>query len=232
MKFRKKYRTPLILSLLLEQWTILLGDIMAKTMTIVLVLLTAIVAGGFVYLLKPSTQVHTSITVEQIKAIAKLGTAEYTVSAVRDQGFKSRGIIGYSDWVVVICRGKVTGSVNMEKVTVDVKEAADERHVSIHFGPGSVEVSGVEFDPNDAEPERVISAHEKMGNILGKPANAEQRTGMTNEARKDIRKAAIEAGIVKRTMENAEIALSAFISSFGYRATITFDEKAYDPSAS
>lgn len=203
---------------------------MAKT--IVLVILTAIVAGGIVYLLKPSEQVHTSVTVEQIKAIAKLGTAEYTVSAVRDQGFESRGIHGYSDWVVVICRGKVIGSVNMDKVTVDVNEAADDRHVSIRFGPGSVEVSGVEFDPNDSEPVRVISCHEKMGNIMGKPANADQRTKMQTDAMKDIRKAAIGAGIVKSTMENAEVALSAFISSFGYRATITFDEKAYDPSAS
>lgn len=198
--------------------------------TIIIVLLTAIVAGGIVYVLKPAAQVHTSVTVEQIKAIAKLGTAEYTVSAVRDRGFTSRGIIGHTDWVVVICRGKVIGSVNMDSVTVDVKEASDDRHVTIHFGRGSVEVSGVEYDPNDAESVRVISCHERIGQLMGNPASADQRTAMQHEAEKDIRRAAICAGIVENTIENAKTALTHFVSAFGYRADITFDDEAYQPS--
>ncbi len=203
---------------------------MAKT--IMLVVLTAIVAGGIVYLLKPATQVHTSVTVEQIKAIAKLGTAECTVSAVRDEGFESTGVLGLSDYVVVIVRGKVTGSVDMEKATVDVNEASDDRHVSINFGPGSIEVSNVEHDPS--HPDRVISAHEKMDSPFwkGKPASQNQIERMKNEARVQLRLAALGAGIVERTKQNAQVVLSTFVGQLGYRANVTFDPKAYEPSAS
>jgi hypothetical protein len=49
-------------------------------------------------------------------------------------------------------------------------------------------------------------------------------------AREQMRKAALAENLVEKTKENAKTILSGFVGSLGYGATITFDEKAYDPA--
>ena len=208
---------------------------MNKTTMVLLVLLTAIVAGGVVYLIKPSTVVKSSVTVEQMKKIAQLATTEYTLGAFAEQEYKSQSLFKkvVSDYAIAKVTGKVKGSVDLEKATIDVQESKENPQVSIHFKRGSVLISGVEIDPNDKEAEQVISCREKLKlKGLLNPISPSQRDALQRIAKQEIAKAAIKVGIVEKTMGNAKTALSDFVGALGYRANITFDERAYDPPKS
>jgi len=212
---------------------------MARALTIVLLLvLTALVAGGVAYWLKPSTNVNVAVTIEQIRNIAQLATVEYTMSALAEQTYQSRflpkaldvlGAKTTSDCFIVYCAGTVRGSVDLEDVTIDTQETADGPHVSIHFKRGSVLVSDVEMQDLFT-----ISCRAKLERRLSvlQGVSDGQRDAMVKGALATIRKKAIEKGIVEKTMKNAKTFLGEFIGSLGYGVTVTFDEKAYDPSAS
>lgn len=215
---------------------------MSKWIPIVLLLVvTALLAGFVAYRLKPSTEVRVSVTVEKIRDISHLATTEYTLSAYAHGKYDSRTLwselgVGdekITDLVFAFCRGTVRGRVDMEKATIDVQEAADGGHVSIHFKRGSVLVSGVEIDPDDPKAFEIISAREILiPRGVFKPATPGQKQALQRLAMQKLQEVAINSGIVEKTMENAKTVLGEFVGALGYRATITFDENAYDPSAS
>lgn len=63
------------------------------------------------------------------------------------------------------------------------------------------------------------------------PPTDAQREALRTEALSEIRKAALNQGIVEQTIENAKTALSEFTGALGIEAVIEFDEDAYDPDA-
>jgi len=212
---------------------------MRKLIPVVLLMVaTAVVAGFVVYQLKPSAETRVSVTVEKIRRIAHLATVEYTLSGFARQVFtSSTGLsdIGIgerkrSDYVISYCTGKITGRVDLEKATIDVQEGGDIPRVSIHLEPGSIVISDVEVRPEDIE---TISVRDELsGCFFYKPATNSQRNGVQRTALKEMKQSALKSGIVDKTKENARTFLSDFLGSLGYQATITFDENAYDPSAS
>jgi hypothetical protein len=159
---------------------------------------------------------------------------KYRLSAFADQLYKSDVIPGLwdevSDYVIVRCTGTVTGSVDMEKVTIHVVDAAEGRRVSIHFERGSVTISGVNTDQKEGGELEVISCREKL-KIKGAfhSASSAQRKRLEELTKEKIYKAAIDTGIVTKTMENAKSILNNFVGAFGYQAIVTFDENAYAP---
>jgi hypothetical protein len=198
-----------------------------------LVIATAIIVGGVVYWLKPSTDVNVSVTIEQMRNIAELATTEWTMSAFVEREFQSQGLKKFrSDFVVSRCSGTVRGRVNLEVAEIVTRETADGREVSIHFPAGSLTVSGVEFDPNDPDAFQTISCAERLPSALGQPARTHQVEVLRKEGMKQIREKAIEKGIVEKTKQNAVTVLETFVGSLGHKATITFDENAYDPQLS
>lgn len=206
---------------------------MNRTTAVLLVLLTAIVAGGVVYLIKPSTVVKSSVTVEQMKKIAQLATTEYTLGTFAEQAYYSNTLFKkkeLSDYAIARVTGKVKGSVDLEKATIEVQESKENPQVSIHFKRGSVLISGVEIDQNDKDAQRVLSCREKL-RVKGllNPISPSQRDALLQTALQEIAKTAIKVGIVEKTMEHAKTVLGDFVGALGYRANITFDEKAYDP---
>ncbi len=175
------------------------------------------------------------VTVQSIRKIAQLATVEYHLSTFLDETFKSSIGIGDVDSsrMIAYYTGAVKGFVDLEKVDLrqiaaKVSDTGEPRgRVAIHFGRGSVVVSGVEFVPGtDSMKEEVV-----WTKTLFNPPSDNQREAMRRTALQAIRDAAIERGIVDKTMENARLVLSEFVAGFGLTAEITFDENAYDESA-
>ena len=193
---------------------------------------TALVAAGVTYWLKPSTNVNVRVTIEEMRNIAELATTEWTMSESIDREFISQGLKKFrSDYVIALVKGKVRGSVDLSENKADFQLSPDDHRVSIHFKPGSVRVSGVEFDPNDPDSFVTISCAQKLPSALGQPATSSQTDTMRKEGIRKIRETAIRKGIVAKTMQNAKQVLGDFCGSLGYQATVTFDDKAYDPEA-
>jgi len=202
----------------------------------VLIIVTAIVAGGAVYWLSHKRQDEkTMVTVDSIRKVAQLATVEYSLSTLVEKTFRSSYGLGKTDssTLLALYSGRVRGSVNLEKVQIELKkndsvaskEGDVRRLASIHFPPGSIEVKDVAIDPDlDHMTERVI--WKKLG-FKGPTDN--QREGVRRKAMKTILKTAIKKGIVEKTKANAEMILSEFLRGFGIEADITFDKKAYVP---
>ncbi len=211
---------------------------MTKTVALAMLfvfVVAALVGGGVAYWLKPSANVRVSVHVDQIRNSAHLATVEYRLSAFVDKEFTSNVGFGHqevSDYVIAKCTGTVTGRVDLdkEKAAINVQEGAEGRQVSIHFKRGSVVISDVAIDLSKTNTFETISCREKL-RLIGflKPATSGQRDEMHRLAMQKIRDTAIETGIVEKTMENAKTVLGNFVGAFGYRVTVTFDEKAYDP---
>jgi hypothetical protein len=208
-------------------------DVMSKAINgFLLVLVTALIVGGTVYWLKPSTKVDVSVTIEQMRKIARLATTEWTMSSFAEKDFYHKtGILPpwktiQTDYVIARCRGKVTGAVDMEKAQIEVQER---RHVSIHFPRGSVVVSDPQIDTLET-----ISARGKIHGewLVYEGATEAQKKEVEREALEKIKQTAIEEGIAQTTIDNAKTVLGEFVRSLGYEATITFDEPAYSPHGS
>ncbi len=194
-----------------------------------LIIAAALVAGGVTYWLAQSTHPDARITVEGIRRVAELATVEYRLAAMVDQTYESSAwIFGdfESDHLIAMYTGAVRGRVDLDNATVGTQSDADGDYVSIHFKRGSVLISGVEIDPEKDQFDLISCG----GVNLGSSATDGQRKALRKEALSKIIETAFKTGIVEKTIENATTALSTFVSALGYRAVVTFDEHAYDPS--
>jgi len=217
---------------------------MTKTVAIMMVfvfVVAAIVGGGVAYWLKPSAEVHGYVTVEEIRKIAQLATVEYTLTGFYKEIFYSSIVIKKvpTDYVFSYCKGKITGSVDLDKATIDVQKGGDAPHVSIHFKRGSILVSDIaltqtpdkdkpgQFKPN---PDTVSVRDELKGALFYQGANADQRQYVQNVALQKMKQGALDTDIVEKTKENAKTILGGFVGLLGYGATITFDPDADEPS--
>ena len=208
---------------------------MSKRITMgFLLVVTALVAGGVSHWLSRSTQADVRVTVESIRKVAELATVEYRLAAIVEKKYHSDlWIFGdvESDHLFGLYTGAVRGRVDLENATVDIQNEADGDYVSIHFKRGSVLISGVEIDPEKDHFELIsIEGRSRISFTAG--ATDGQRKALQQVALREIRESAIKTGIVEKTMSNAITVLSDFLGALGYRATVTFDEDAYDPSAS
>ena len=177
--------------------------------------MTVIVAGGAVYRLsQKGSGARTMVTVESIRKVAKLATVEYSLSTLVEKTFRSS--IGIkkvdSSTLLALYFGRVRGSVNLEKVQIELKKddtgASNEgdvhRLASIHFPRGSIVVKDVAIYPDlDHMTERVI--WKKLG-FNGSTEN--QREGVRRKAMKTILQTAIKKGIVQKIKANAKMILS------------------------
>ena len=195
---------------------------MKKTIgIIVLVVVVAIVAGGFVYLLTRDSGGKTDIivNVEDIKRIAQLATVEYHISTYlfREKGKKIYEWLSAKFFVFV--KGKVKGSVDLDQAVIEVSPDPKNRMVKITFKKGAVLVSDPEIAPEDI---KIITCANP--NIFHKISDADR-----NRAVKDViallKKTAIDDGIMNKTKAQAKLVLATFLQPLGYASQIEFEDK-------
>lgn len=193
-----------------------------------LLIVTALVAGGVAYWLKPRGP-DVRVTVQSIRKIAHLATVEYRLATLMDKTYKSQSLFKKVDSsrMIVYYTGAIKGSLDLEKTDINVSDKANGGHVSIHFKRGSILISGVEIIPGE-DSVREITCDVKT--FYNKPTD-NQLEALREGALKTIRQKAIDQGIVDKTKENAKTVLSEFVGAFGLQAVIDFDENAYDLAA-
>jgi hypothetical protein len=193
----------------------------------VLVIVTAMVAGGISYWLTQRGP-DARVTVQSIRKIAYLATVEYRLAALMDQTYQSQSLFTKVDSsrMIAYYTGTVKGSVDLEKADIAIDDHPNGGRVSIHFKPGSIVVSGVEIIPGE-DSYKEITCYTKP---LFNPPTDNQRERLRGAALNIIRQKAIDQGIVDKTIANAKTVLSEFVGAFGLQAVIEFDANAYDPA--
>jgi hypothetical protein len=208
---------------------------MTKTVAIMMVLVFVVAAlgGGVIaYWLKGSgTSPRVTIHVDKIRDLSDLTTVEYQISSWAEQEYKSNiGLMKVvSDYLIIVCTGTIRGSVDLSegKATMKVDDLLHE--ISIHFERGAVKISNVALLPGDSGIVN-ISCREKVPKFgFTKGTTEKERKELKAIAERKIREAAINSGIVEKTMKNAGTVLERFCGGFGYKIVVTFDDKAYDP---
>ena len=188
---------------------------------VVLVVVVAIAAGGFVYLLTRDSGGKTDVVVnvDKIKKIAQLATVEYHIST---HLFRQKGKAIY-EWLsakfFVFVKGKVKGSVDLDQAVIEVSPDPKNRMVKITFKKGAVLVSDPEIAPEDI---KIITCANP--NIFHKISDADR-----NRAVKDViallKKTAIDDGIMNKTKAQTKLVLATFLQPLGYASQIEFEDK-------
>jgi len=188
---------------------------------IVLVVVVAIAAGGFVYLLTRDSGGKTDIMVNvgDIKKIAQLATVEYHISAYLFEE-KHRKIYEWlSTKYMAFVSGKVKGSVDLNQALIEVSPDPKNRMVKITFRKGAVLVSDPEIAPENI---KMITCADP--NIFHKISDAD-RTKAVSDVIAHLKQAAIEDGIMNKTAAEAKEVLTTFLQSLGYASQIEFEDK-------
>ena len=197
--------------------------------TVVLVVVVAIAAGGLVYWLTRDSGGKTDVmvNVENIKKIAQLATMEYQVAAY---AYHEKHKAKY-EWlkasVLVYMKGKVRGSVELNQAVIDVSTDPKNRMVKITFKKGAVLVS----DPEIADIKLIKFADPNVFHRI----SAADWEAAEREAKAELKKTAIDDGIINKTATEAKEVLTTFLQSLGYACQIEFEDKeikiAGDPAA-
>jgi len=188
---------------------------------VVLVVVVAIAAGGFVYLLTRDSGGKTDVVVnvDKIKKIAQLATVEYHIST---HLFRQKGKAIY-EWLsakfFVFVKGKIRGSVDLNQALIEVSPDPKNKMVKISFKKGAVLVSDPEIAQDDI---KIMTCADP--NIFHKISDADR-----NKAMRDViallKKTAIDDGIMDKAATEAKLVLTTFLQSLGYASQIEFEDK-------
>jgi hypothetical protein len=127
------------------------------------------------------------------------------------------------EWANAVCfvtaRGKVKGSVDLEKMQIDVSTEPDKKTVLLRFEPGAIVISDPEIGKDDVKFEVCTNP-----NLLTS-VTPEDYTAAHNAAIQALKKAALENGIEEKTAFQAKLILTGFLRELGYEATIEFADE-------
>jgi hypothetical protein len=181
-------------------------------------LIVGIVAGA-VYLLTQYSagKAEVTVTIEEIKQVAQLATVEYTISDAYKWEKPKKWYETKNLELMVLARGKVKGSVDLEKMQLEVSDETDEKRVTLIFGPGAILIS----DPEICSAGCIRTYDMKDVNLFTDLTD-EDRNKQLNAAVGCLKQAALEDGIREKTAAEAKVVLTRFLEHLGYVADIRF----------
>lgn len=185
-----------------------------KNILSVVVALAIGMAAMFVYG-KVMDESHQSyVTVNSIKKIAELATIEFNNTAHWIYTKKSSVPLAKDRRLLVLASGKIKGSVDMNMADMAVDE--EKKVVDITFKKSAVKVSNPEIAPKGIT---TITLHD--GKIFNKLKDKDRDKAREN-AIAELRKAAINGGIVNMTKAEAKVIIENFLQALGYKSKIVF----------
>ena len=184
-----------------------------------LVLVGALVAGGLMFALKrpgQSGKTDVVVTVDHIKEVAKLATTEYYISTFVEETKAKQWYEWKKAKYIVFLKGVVTGSVDLKQVDLDVD--SEGKRVVITFKKGAVSITDPQIGVDDI---RFITVSNP--NVFNPISDSDWKKGH-DDAVKELKQAAMKAGIVAKTKAEAQTVLTAFLGALGYDCTVKFEE--------
>jgi hypothetical protein len=180
--------------------------------------LVALLTAGAVFFIMRTNDAKTraTVTIEGIREIAHLATVEYTITEIVPYEKDKSWFEWQTANMIVVAKGIVTGSVDLDKMDVNVSSDPNKKTVTLNFGPGAIQVSDPQIGEGDIQYILVSDP-----NIFNK-MNAADYTTAHDKAITTLKQAALSQGIIEKTASGANTILTRFLQSLGYTATIQF----------
>lgn len=196
---------------------------MPKALTKLLILFLIVTTGigaGLWYVTGNSGKAESTVFIEQVHSLATLATAEVHVKVVMEQkdneifGEKiSFDLPGTKRELLLIVPATVIAGVDLQAIKQDQIKVNDEQKV-IEIGlPKAVFLQ----DPSIHMDQ--VKTFSDEGLFRGK-IDWDEGFNLAAEAQEQIKQEAIDAGILQKAEENAEIVLKEFFGHLGYSVTV------------
>ncbi len=149
--------------------------------------------------------------INEVRALARLETIQYSVEKVIS-GETGQGTFGFlfGDKMLFIAHGTVIAGIDMEKLQPQDMHF-DNGVLSVQLPPAEIFIVAL-----DNEKSRVYN---RETGLLAQP-DINLETYVRQEAEQEIRKGALEDGILQQAQTNAEAYLFKFFAALGYPNTI------------
>ncbi len=206
---------------------------MKKLITIVAALVLAIGASAAIKLWVTGGRetTETRVTIESVKDVARLATIKAHVATdtmwekpkPAKEDLVTR-LIGKLEWkkarLMVLASAIVEGQVDLDKAKITVSPSPEDRWLKVTFPPGSVQIRDPQLAPGDLSCLTVDNPNPAH------PITGADRDTATAEALRNLKREALNMGIVEQTMAETATVLQGFLASLGYRAEVKFEATA------
>lgn len=192
--------------------------------TIVLILIAAIVfLWKFAFSEEPA--IHTGSYLEQMKEIANLATSQAVVKVIIEKEDNElfgkeidTNIPGTQRKILLVVPGTVTAGINLEDLTTDnIIVEEEKKKLTLYLPHASfLQDPSIDFDQ--------VETFSISGLFRGE-VDWEEAYSLANEAEEEIKKEAIEQGILEQAETSAEKTFQQFYSQLGYTVDVRFVEE-------
>jgi len=153
--------------------------------------------------------------INEVRALARLETIQYSIEKVI-QGETSQGTFGFlfGDKLLFIAHGTVIAGIDMEKLQPEDMRF-ENGVLTVKLPPAELFIVALDNDKS--------RVYDRETGILAKP-DVNLETLVRQQAEEEIRKGALEDGILEQAQVNAEAYLFKFFAALGYPNTIFVED--------
>ena len=149
--------------------------------------------------------------INEIRALARLETIQYSIEKVIT-GQTNQGSLAFAfgDKLLFVAHGTVIAGIDMEKLQPE-NMRLDNGLLTVQLPPAEILVSTLDNDKS--------YVYDRQTGLLAKP-DPNLETQVRQVAEDEVRKAALEDGILAQAQTNAEIYLLKFFMALGYKSVV------------
>lgn len=154
--------------------------------------------------------------INEIRALARLETIQYTVEKVITAEV-GQDIFGFAfgDKLLFVAHGIVIAGIDMEKIQPEDMRLDGNGLLTVNLPPAEIFIATLDNDKS--------YVYDRETGILTK-GSQDLETLARQTAEDEIRKAALEDGILEQAQTNAEAYLQKFFTALGYKTVIFGDD--------
>lgn len=192
--------------------------------TIVLILIAAIVS-LWKFAFTEESDIQTGSYLEQMKEIANLASSQAVVKVIIEKEDNElfgkeidTNIPGTQRKILLVVPGTVTAGINLEEITTDhLKIEEGKKKLTLYLPHASfLQDPSIDFEQ--------VETYSISGLFRGE-VDWEEAYSLANEAKEEIRKEAVEQGILEQAETSAETTLKEFYRQLGYSVDVRFMEE-------
>jgi len=192
---------------------------------VVILVLLAIIVGMWKMSFSEKATIRKSGYLEQMKNISSLATSQAFVKVILEKEDNEifgkeikTDIPGTKRKLLLVVPGVVTAGVNVENLAEDkLKLDEQNKHITIILPHAELlQEPSIDFEK--------VETYSVSGIFRGE-VNWEEGYVLANEAKEEIKKAAIEQGVLANAEKNAKRTIEQFYEELGYAVTVQFSQE-------
>ncbi|WP_445488951.1 DUF4230 domain-containing protein [Niallia sp. 03133] len=193
-------------------------------LVVIIFVLMAVIAGIWKLSFADKASVRTSSYLEQMKDLSSLATSQAFVKIILEKEDNEifgkeiqANIPGTKRKILLVVPGSVTAGVNLENIASDQLEInEDKKEITLKLPHAQIlQDPSIDFEKVETY---------SLAGIFREDVDWNEGYALANEAKEEIKKEAINQGILTVAETNAKKTLKSFCDQLGYSVHVTFSE--------